>query len=203
MAKQYNNHNLWWDAGKLYLKTITIDYCTRRNKNINQKQQQLINDISHEKSKLNANIEKIKKYQQDLNDIENYKTEGTIIRSKEKTILNEDKPTKYFYLQEKQKQTKKNITSLLDEKGEEIQKNTEILNQCKQFYQKLCNSQNTCKMTQNHLLQHIKPKISDLQNQKLTKQIEISEIQQAIQSMKNGKSPGIDGIPIEFYKKNF
>ena len=203
MAKQYNNHNLWWDAGKLYLKTIMIDYCTRRNKKINQKQQQLINDISHEKSKLNANIEKIKKYQQDLNDIENYKTEGTIIRSKEKTILNEDKPTKYFYLQEKQKQTKKNITSLLDEKGEEIQKNTEILNQCKQFYQKLCNSQNTCKMTQNHLLQHIKPKISDLQNQKLTKQIEISEIQQAIQSMKNGKSPGIDGIPIEFYKKNF
>ena len=203
MAKQYNNHNLWWDAGKLYLKTITIDYCTRRNKKINQKQQQLINDISHEKSKLNANIEKIKKYQQDLNDIENYKTEGTIIRSKEKTILNEDKPTRYFYLQEKQKQTKKNITSLLDEKGEEIQKNTEILNQCKQFYQKLCNSQNTCKMTQNHLLQHIKPKISDLQNQKLTKQIEISEIQQAIQSMKNGKSPGIDGIPIEFYKKNF
>ena len=58
-------------------------------------------------------------------------------------------------------------------------------------------------MTQNHLLQHIKPKISDLQNQKLTKQIEISEIQQAIQSMKNGKSPGIDGITIEFYKKNF
>ena len=100
----------------------------KRNKKINQKQQQLINDISHEKSKLNANIEKIKKYQQDLNDIENYKTEGTIIRSKEKTILNEDKPTKYFYLQEKQKQTKKNITSLLDEKGEEIQKNTEILN---------------------------------------------------------------------------
>ena len=126
MAKQYNNHNLWCDAGKLYLKTITIDYCTRRNKNINQKQQQLINDISHEKSKLNANIEKIKKYQQDLNDIENYKTEGTIIRSKEKTILNEDKPTKYFYLQEKQKQTKKNITSLLDEKGEEIQKNRNI-----------------------------------------------------------------------------
>ena len=85
----------------------------------------------------------------------------------------------------------------------EIQKNTEILNQCKQFYQKLYNSQNTSKMTQKHLLEHIQPKISDLQNRKLTKQIEISEIQQAIQSMENRKSPGIDGIPKEFYKENF
>ena len=57
-------------------------------------------------------MEKIDKYQQELNDIENYKHEGPIIRSKEKIILNEEKPTKYFYLQEKQKQKKKNITRL-------------------------------------------------------------------------------------------
>ena len=61
---EYKNH--WWDAGKLYLKTIKINYCTRRNKNINQKQQQLINNICQEKSKLNPNIEKVNKYQQDL-----------------------------------------------------------------------------------------------------------------------------------------
>ena len=50
------------------------------------------------------------------------KTIGTIIRSKEKVILNEEKPTKYFYTQEKQKQTKKNITTLIDEKGSIRQK---------------------------------------------------------------------------------
>ena len=61
-----------------------------------KKEQDLIKYITQEKSKLNPNIEKINKYQQDLNDIENYKTEGTIIRSNEKTILNEEKPTKYF-----------------------------------------------------------------------------------------------------------
>ena len=87
----------------MYLKTIIIDFCTRKNK----KQQDLIFYITQEKSKLTQNIEKINKYQQELNEIENYKTEGTIIRSKEKVILNEEKPTKYFYTQEKQKQTKK------------------------------------------------------------------------------------------------
>ena len=54
-----------------------------------------------------------------------------------------------------------------------------------------------------HLLQQIKPKITDLQNQKLTKQIQMTEIQQALQTMENGKSPGTAGISIEFYKEFF
>ena len=94
---KYKNHNAWWDAGKMYLKAIAIDFCNRKNKQINKKQQHLISYITQEKSKLIPNIEKKNKYQQELNNIENYKTEGTIIRSKEKVILNEKKPTKYFY----------------------------------------------------------------------------------------------------------
>ena len=41
------------------------------------------------------------------------------------------------------------------------------------------------------------------QNQNLIKPIDISEIKFAIENMENGKSPGIDGIPIEFYKEFF
>ena len=196
---EYENHNVWWNTGKMYLKTIIIDFCTRKNK----KQQDLIFYITQEKSKLTQNIEKINKYQQELNEIENYKTEGTIIRSKEKVILNEEKPTKYFYTQEKQKQTKKNITTMIDEKGNILQKNTDILNECKNYYQKLYINQNTCLDTQKQLLQQIQLKVSEMQNQQLTKQTQIIEIQQALQTMENGKSPGMDGIPVEFYKEFF
>ena len=65
-------------------KTIFLNNNSRifhQKEQINKKQQQLINYISQEKSKLKPNIEKVNKYQQDLNDIENYKTEGTIINS--------------------------------------------------------------------------------------------------------------------------
>ena len=124
---KYNNHLLWWDAGKLHLKNIIIDYCTKRNRNLNQKQQILIQNITTEKSKINPNIEFINKNQQELNDIENYKINGTIIRSKEKIILNEEKPTKFFYAQEKQKQIKKTIQKLKDSEGNILQNNEEIL----------------------------------------------------------------------------
>ena len=92
---------------------------------------------------------------------------------------------------------------MIDEKGNTLQKNTDILNECKNFYQKLYKNQNTCSDTQKQLLQQINPKITDMENQKLTKQIQIIEIQQALQTIENGKSPGIDEIPIEFYKVFF
>ena len=71
---KYKNQNAWWDAGKIYIKAITIDFCTRKNKQINKKQQDLISYITQEKSKTSPNIEKINKLQQELDDIENYKT---------------------------------------------------------------------------------------------------------------------------------
>ena len=84
---------------------IIIEYCTKRSKEINQKQQALIQNITKEKSKIHPNTDIINKHQQDLQDIQNYKIRGTIIRTKEKNILNEEKPTKFFYAQEKQKQS--------------------------------------------------------------------------------------------------
>ena len=35
------------------------------------------------------------------------------------------------------------------------------------------------------------------------KSIQINETKEAINSIENGKSPGVDGVPIEFYKEFF
>lgn len=79
--------------------------------------------------------------------IENNKAQSIIIRSKEKFILNEEKPTKYFFLLEKQ--NKKHIKYLQNERGKLLQKNLEILQECKHFFQTLYTKQNTCETTQN------------------------------------------------------
>ena len=59
-----------------------------------------------------------------------------MIRSKYRTIINEETQNKYFYLQEQQKQAEKCITQLQNEKNEIIKTNTEILNECRLFYKK-------------------------------------------------------------------
>lgn len=70
---EYQNHNDWWEAGKLYFKTITTAYRTKINQHINKKQESLMNYIFQEKSKLKPYKKQIDKYQQDLEEIENYK----------------------------------------------------------------------------------------------------------------------------------
>ena len=49
----------------------------------------------------------------------------------------------------------------------------------------------------------MRPKITHQQNQKLTQQITLAELKHAIFQMENTNSPGINGLPIEFYKTQF
>ena len=188
------------NGGKLCIKTITIEYFTKKNKEINNRYNKLIQDINDEKLKPHPDYKKIEQNQIELEDIDDYKTNGAVIRSKEKIILNEEKPTKYFFLQEKQKQIKK-IKSPKNKQGKILTTNSEILRECKNYFQNLYIKQKTCEITQNLLLEHISNEITNEQNNKLTKQKEITEIKEAIQSLENDKFLGIDGIPIEFYKE--
>ena len=75
-----------------------------------------------EKTKLKPNIEKIEKYQQILDEINNYKIQGTIIKSKEKLILDEEKPTEFFFQQENKNKTKKKTKKHLARTGNIITK---------------------------------------------------------------------------------
>ena len=60
-----------------------------------------------------------------------------MIRSRAKLNENEEKPTKFCYMAEKQSQTKKNITSLKNKNGEVKSKNEEILKIAKDYYTEL------------------------------------------------------------------
>ena len=77
-------------------------------KNIRNKQDELTQFITIEKTKPNPNQDKIQEAYQHLQDIDNYKISGSIIRSKEEIILEQKKPNKFFFGLEKQKQKQKN-----------------------------------------------------------------------------------------------
>ena len=55
---------------------------TEKNQKINNKLQKLTNNILEEKNKKEPKKMNIDNWQNQINDIENYKTQGTIIRSK-------------------------------------------------------------------------------------------------------------------------
>ena len=87
---------------------------TEKNQKINNKLQKLTNNILEEKNKKEPNKMNIDNWQNQINDIENYKTQGTIIRSKKMTIrnvINEETPNKYSYLQEQKNKQKNKLNN--------------------------------------------------------------------------------------------
>ena len=115
-------------------------------------------------------------------------------------ILNEEKPNKQFYQIQKQKQAKKQIKQLQNKQNKILTTNLEILRDCQKFDQKLYNKQKNCLDTQKELLNNIPKKLEIEHNEQIIKPINKNKIKQALNQMENDKSPGIDGIPIKFYK---
>ena len=90
--KEKNKHpslNQCWESGKLYFKILAIKFSTEKKQKINNKLEKLTNSILQEKNKTEPNKINIENWQNQIIDRENYKTQGTIIRSKEMTIINE------------------------------------------------------------------------------------------------------------------
>ena len=165
-----------------------------------KQQEKLTKQLLQEKIKQPPNQHNIDIWQEQLLELENYRAQGTVTRSKEKIIIKEEKPSKFFYSQEKQKQIKKQIKKL--QKGDKIiTSEFEILQQCHDYYQKLYKKSNVCDVTQKNLLQNIPNKITQQQNEILIKQINENKLKQGIFQMENYKYPAIDGLPIEYYKE--
>ena len=79
---KYENHSDWWEIGKIYFKNMATEYSTGKSRQIKNKYKQCIKIINEEKIKSQPDIMKIKKHKIELEYIENYKKQGTIIRSK-------------------------------------------------------------------------------------------------------------------------
>ena len=107
---------------------------------IRNKQDELTQLITIERTKPNPNQDKIQEAHQHLQDIDNYKISGSIICSKEKMILEQEKPNKFFFGQQKQKQKQKTIKQLETVENDKIiilTNSFQILNYCKNFFSDL------------------------------------------------------------------
>lgn len=74
-----------------------------------------------------------------------------------------------------------------------------------QYYEKLYTSITHTKSVQNEIVDFISnvevPSLQPDQVVEMESPISVNEIKEVISSMKNGKSPGADGLPVEYYKE--
>ena len=191
-----------WELLKVKIREFAQEFA---KKNVEERKAKIA-DISEELSDLEQKVAeipdhiKIKRMEflrKELHELIEENTKSIIFRSKSKWYHLGEKGTKYFLNLEKSRFNARTCNAILKEDGNEITNHEQILKEQKAFYQKLYSKEEIAPF---ELINDQNIKISHDYKLTLDRPIEMNEIRQAVKSMKNGKTPGNDGIPVEFYK---
>ena len=106
-----------------------------------------------------------------------------------------------FFSSIKQRKKMLYIGKFIDKNGRILTKREEIENYLVGCYEELYKDRKSDKKNYNYFFQDLPVIGDDILGREEENKINESEVKDAINRAKNGKCPGIDGIPVEFYKK--
>ena len=221
----------WWVEGKNRIKIITLDYCYQQSRLRKQKIKALNNFLQTENKKPTPDKQYIADVQEQIAALKESHLRGTMIRSREDILIDGEKPTRYFYAQERIKKNKSTITELFvtnqinpkntlnfnpnnnpndscDDIIDDIynpfnptifKKDADILHAIKTYYSTLYTAQNLDVTLQDQFIDNIDVKLPEAIKAMMDADIQPEELHLATHLFKKDRTPGIDGLPIEFY----
>ena len=197
------NANTKWELIKGTVRSESISYSAQKSKERKNVELQLQKEIEAISDCLNTSKNpslenQLLDKQKQLELLYERKTNGIILRAKCRWVEEGEKNTRYFANLEKRNYENK-VISELKVNGKSVSDPIKILEEEKLFYERLYTKKKT-----NHMVDDFFPKeenrLSNEEKESIEGELSETEIQRAVKNMKNKKSPGSDGIPVEFYK---
>ncbi len=196
-----------WEFLKTRIKNFTIDYCIMKARNNKDEAISLENRLNKIDSILvnkddNDLQSERKQCKQALDELYFNKAKGYQIRSRAQWIELGEKSTGYFLGLEKSRQSDNTIRSLKDENGNVKVDDNDILFEAHKFYSELYKTEQSPNVDVDNYIEDLKLVHILREPDKIVCEGDISynECESAVKSMKGNKSPGLDGICIEFYQ---
>ena len=198
-----NNAKIRWEYMKISIKNFSMTY----SRNISSKNKNRIRFIENEiklleskqYSEINMNYKRI--LEKEIDDYYAKKSDGAYVRSRAIWMEKGEKSTSYFLSLKKKQQTNNTIHKVKDDSGTVVNDNNGIMKRLVDFYSSLYSSRKISTVDIENYLLNIECKQITVHEQKSCDIIPtLSECRKAVSRMKNNKSPGQDGLPVEFYK---
>jgi len=208
LSKKYENiadKSLKWELIKMDIRKETIAY-SKVQCGLKREHE---NNLNENYYKINVLLEtnptdvlqtELLSIKSELEVINAIKTEGYRIRAKALHIEHNEKGSKYFIGLEKRNANIKNITRLKLENGQEITEPGDIFKELLTFYENLYKAEKLDDDSNNIFFNENIPSISVEDSLFCDKLIDIDECSKALSKMKINKSPGTDGLTVEFYR---
>ena len=198
-----------WELLKAEIKSLTIQFCTQRNKLLKFKYQNNLKEINRISSlltenpkcpSLNQTYNKLK-LQQEIFDLN--KVKGAQVRSRIKYIEEGEKNTKYFLSLEKAR----GVNNTIFELEKDVNKIVDpilIVDEIKRFYSDLYTEDDKLNDNYDGLVSFLNNSEYTVLNEDektlCEKEISLYELGVALKSLNDDSSAGCDGLPTPFYK---
>nr|P14381.1 RecName: Full=Transposon TX1 uncharacterized 149 kDa protein; AltName: Full=ORF 2 [Xenopus laevis]AAA49976.1 ORF2 [Xenopus laevis] len=196
--------NQWWDVGKVHLKLLCQEYTKSVSGQRNAEIEALNGEVLDLEQRLSGSEDQALQCEylerkEALRNMEQRQARGAFVRSRMQLLCDMDRGSRFFYALEKKKGNRKQITCLFAEDGTPLEDPEAIRDRARSFYQNLFSpdpiSPDACEELWDGL-----PVVSERRKERLETPITLDELSQALRLMPHNKSPGLDGLTIEFFQ---
>ncbi len=201
-----SNQDMFWASIKGFLRNNTISFSARLKKKHHEQLSALKSKCGELERELGCTFsketqKKLNDERAALNDLLRQRTEYLMHITKHKYYIDGSKPSRLLALTLKKHEQRFNIQAIKDPKGGLTSHPTDINKTFKAFFEKLYTSemQHNVDQLNNFFDQLNLIKLSKEEADSLDSEITLEELHNAVLGSHKGKSPGIDGIPVDLY----
>ena len=193
---------LFLDTLFMEIRKASIEYSVKKKKENVKEEQSLEEEIlilERKTYKSDVDIQQIQIKKDALTEFRKSKMDGVLLRSRATFACRGEKVTKYYCNMENRHFVSKQMFKIVSSTGELLEHTEDIVKETKGFY---CDLYKRKGVDQCQLTEYVPslPRLNEMESESLEGLITLEEATIALQNMKNGKSPGTDGMTVEFFK---
>ena len=206
-SEYFNEKRLLWDLVKFRIRQVSVSFSKKKAKEKRLVLSVLEKRLRYAELRLSEfpsdeRLEEVEKIKNEIDKEYEKKAKGSIIRSKSSFYEEEGKNSKHFLNLEKRNKTKTTVRSLKIGDDKTIDNPTLIQKELYSFYESLY--QTKCQGDKsddlNTFLESVKlPQLDEDDKELCEGRITYQELKEVLTTFGRNKSPGNDGLPIEFY----
>ena len=192
-----------WDCLKDKIRSFSISYSREKRRLFSWEKVSLINNLSVLKRRLAAGDNSVKpaisELELALKQLFDRQLESSKIRSRAKWLEDGETPSSYFLRLENERHTKASITSIFNAAGAEVSSFPEIMEAHRVFYTDLFSQEHIDIESQRTLFSYVSSRLSEPEQASCEGPLSLAEASEALRLSNRNKTPGPDGLSVEFY----
>ena len=193
----------WWDEGKSHIKRLSIQFCSRKSAADRRERLRLESFAFDLKDLIDGGQTSLLSDYRDCLDhllnLDKTEAKGAQIRARAKWVEEGETSSAYFCRLEKKRNKESRFSAVRRDDNTFATSLPDIIDTWRSFYVDLFTSSYTDPAVGLDMLSRLESTLSSDESESCEGPISIEEARKAAAGMAHNKSPGIDGLPVEFY----